>query len=62
MTESGLTPKPLEKTTEIASLHSSAQTELSDTSKRSKYSRGEDPKLRYIKPYWWAYKTFVKER
>jgi hypothetical protein len=27
-----------------------------------KYARGENPKLRYKKPYWWAYKTFVKQR
>jgi len=27
-----------------------------------KYPRGQNPKLRYIKPYWWPYKTFVKER
>jgi hypothetical protein len=27
-----------------------------------KYGRGGNPKLRYKKPYWWAYKTFVKQR
>jgi hypothetical protein len=27
-----------------------------------KYRRGENPKLRYKKPYWWPYRTFVKQR
>ena len=27
-----------------------------------KYPRGQDPRLRYRKPYWWPYRTFVKER
>lgn len=27
-----------------------------------RYARGENPKLRYIKPYWWPYRTFVKQR
>lgn len=27
-----------------------------------KYGRGENPKLRYKKPYWWPYRTFVKKR
>lgn len=27
-----------------------------------KYARGENPKLRYKKPYWWPYRTFVKQR
>lgn len=26
------------------------------------YPRGMNPRLRYIKPYWWPYKTFVKQR
>jgi hypothetical protein len=29
---------------------------------RSKYPNGQDPMLRYHKPYWWPYKTYVKER
>ena len=30
--------------------------------KESTFPRSENPKLRYIKPYWWPYKTFVKDR
>ncbi|WVQ73163.1 hypothetical protein IAR50_002727 [Cryptococcus sp. DSM 104548] len=26
------------------------------------YEKGMNPRLRYIKPYWWPYKTYVKER
>lgn len=26
------------------------------------YPRGMNPRLRYIKSYWWPYKTFVKQR
>ncbi|WVW84495.1 hypothetical protein I302_106529 [Kwoniella bestiolae CBS 10118] len=29
---------------------------------RSSYPKGMNPKLRYIKPYWWPYKTHVKQR
>ncbi|WWC62391.1 uncharacterized protein I303_104987 [Kwoniella dejecticola CBS 10117] len=29
---------------------------------RSNYPKGMNPKLRYIKPYWWPYRTFVKQR
>ncbi|WVR06210.1 hypothetical protein IAU60_003240 [Kwoniella sp. DSM 27419] len=29
---------------------------------KSSLPRGMNPKLRYCKPYWWPYKTFVKER
>jgi len=27
-----------------------------------RYRKGQDPRLRYQKPYWWPYKTFVKDR
>jgi len=27
-----------------------------------KYAKGKDPMLRYLKPYWWPYRTFVKNR
>ncbi|KAL7423228.1 hypothetical protein Q5752_002528 [Cryptotrichosporon argae] len=30
--------------------------------KGRKFPNGMNPKLRYIKPYWWPYRTFVKER
>ncbi|ODN81736.1 hypothetical protein L202_02127 [Cryptococcus amylolentus CBS 6039] len=30
--------------------------------KPAQYERGMNPRLRYIKPYWWPYKTYVKER
>jgi hypothetical protein len=42
-----------------------ADTKLEESGKATetpKYARGENPKLRYKKPYWWAYKTFVKQR
>ena len=42
-----------------------ADTKLEESGKCTetpKYARGENPKLRYKKPYWWAYKTFVKQR
>jgi hypothetical protein len=26
------------------------------------YPNGQDPRLRYLKPYWWPYRTFVKNR
>jgi hypothetical protein len=42
-----------------------ADTKLEESGKTAetlKYARGENPKLRYKKPYWWAYKTFVKQR
>lgn len=42
-----------------------ADTKLEESGKATetpKYARGENPKLRYKKPYWWAYKTFVKHR
>ncbi|WRT67633.1 uncharacterized protein IL334_004605 [Kwoniella shivajii] len=29
---------------------------------KSSYPKGMNPKLRYIKPYWWPYRTFVKQR
>ncbi|OCF62327.1 DRAP deaminase [Kwoniella mangroviensis CBS 10435] len=29
---------------------------------RSSHPKGMNPKLRYIKPYWWPYKTHVKQR
>ncbi|WVN86508.1 uncharacterized protein L203_101672 [Cryptococcus depauperatus CBS 7841] len=29
---------------------------------KMKYAKGLNPMLRYIKPYWWPYKTFVKQR
>ncbi|KAK8858451.1 hypothetical protein IAR55_002678 [Kwoniella newhampshirensis] len=35
---------------------------LPSTETSKKYPKGMNPKLRYIKPYWWPYKTFVKER
>lgn len=34
----------------------------SSTSNQNKYPIGQDPRLRYIKPYWWPYQTYVKER
>jgi hypothetical protein len=34
---------------------------LADT-KLEESGKSTDPKLRYKKPYWWAYKTFVKQR
>jgi hypothetical protein len=27
-----------------------------------KYAKGKDPMLRYLKPYWYPYRTFVKNR
>jgi len=33
---------------------------LPDGHKR--YAKGKDPMLRYLKPYWWPYRTFVKNR
>ncbi|WWC70611.1 uncharacterized protein I206_104562 [Kwoniella pini CBS 10737] len=29
---------------------------------KSTFPKGMNPKLRYIKPYWWPYRTFVKQR
>jgi hypothetical protein len=29
---------------------------------KDKVPNGQNPRLRYKKPYWWPYKTFVKER
>ena len=29
---------------------------------QKKYAKGKDPMLRYLKPYWWPYRTFVKNR
>ena len=29
---------------------------------RKRYPNGLDPRLKYQKPYWWPYKTFVKQR
>ena len=45
--------------------HSKTQGEGSTSTSISatkKYGRGENPKLRYKKPYWWPYRTFVKQR
>lgn len=30
--------------------------------RKSSYPNGENPRLRYLKPYWWPYRTFVKQR
>ena len=29
---------------------------------RKRHPKGKDPKLRYFQPYWWPYRTWVKER
>lgn len=43
---------PVEFTTEVEA----------STPKDNNYATGQDPRLRYIKPYWWPYQTYVKER
>jgi hypothetical protein len=37
-------------------------TSLEPPTKRRKYPNGQDPRLKYHEPYWWPYRTFVKER
>ncbi|KAI9631882.1 pseudouridine synthase [Dioszegia hungarica] len=34
----------------------------SSAAAQHRYPTGHDPRLRYIKPYWWPYQTYVKER
>lgn len=38
------------------------ETESESESESRVYPNGENPKLRYIKPYWWPYMTYVKKR
>ena len=61
------TSPPLRSIEEIANALINTSLEKQENSSKSaqpmkKYGRGENPKLRYKKPYWWAYKTFVKQR
>jgi len=56
-------PRTLEEiTNDITNATLEEQETSSETAQPKKYARGENPKLRYKKPYWWAYKTFVKQR
>jgi hypothetical protein len=47
---------------EQESMTSLQETGIEANGATTKYARGENPKLRYRKPYWWPYKTFVKQR
>jgi hypothetical protein len=51
-----------EMTNDLTNAVLEEQESASEAAQPKKYARGENPKLRYKKPYWWAYKTFVKQR
>ncbi|WWD18341.1 hypothetical protein CI109_102791 [Kwoniella shandongensis] len=62
-------PQPADPTSVSTSIASSSiptpeppKLESDGSASTKKYSKGMNPKLRYIKPYWWPYRTFVKER
>lgn len=57
-------PIPLDNKAEVEK-HENGEIEgegEGSASRSRKYGRGENPKLRYKKPYWWPYRTFVKQR